>query len=448
VVTPTTHYAKSQNGKVAYQVVGSGPVDLIWATDPTLTVDFMWDHPVVAAFLNHLAAFARLICFDPTGLGSSEQLNIATLPTPEKWLDDGRAVLDAVGSKCAAIVGYLTSAHGALLVAATYPDRIGGVVIIDGTARIARAPDYPCGIPSGAAEKLALEFESLWGTDAHARLFAPSLSDDAYFLSWMARSERLSISPSVAAKMVRTYTLDKLDVRAALPLIRAPTLILHRKDNPYIRVCHGRYLAEHIRGARYVELPGADIAFFAGDTHQIIAEIREFLTGARIGPEEDNRVLATVLMIDIVDSTQKASQLGDRKWEQLLSRYYAVARNEVARFRGREVDTAGDGYFATFEGPSRAVRCASAIRDAVRDLGLVVRAGVHTGECQRMDGDKVGGIAVHLGARVAAAASPDEVLVSSTVKDLVCGSGLQFGDRGFHALKGIAGEWHLFALEQ
>jgi class 3 adenylate cyclase len=331
----------------------------------------------------------------------------------------------------------------AMLFAATYPERVSALILVNTAARHLRDVDYPWGLPADRMARFLQRMEELWGTGDLVDVTAPSVAHDPRFRRWYGRYERASMGPSACATMYATQF--ERDLRGVLPTIRVPTLVLHRAGNRHLRVGHGRYLAEHIPGARYVELPGEDHLFFTGDTEAVLAEIEEFLTGAR-SPGEVDRVLATVLFTDIVGSTERAAALGDRAWRAVLDTHNGIVRRELDRHRGREVKTAGDGFLATFDGPARGIRCASAVRDEIRPLGIEIRAGLHTGECELM-GDDVGGIAVHIGARVAGAAGAGEVLVSSTVKDLVAGSGIRFADRGLHVLKGVPGEWRLFTVE-
>ena len=354
-------------------------------------------------------------------------------------MDDVRAVMDAVGSERAALFGSSEGGPMSLLFAATYPGRTSALVLYGAYARRSWAPDHPCGNTEQEWQIMIDAIEQGWG-DA-GRVDTRSPSADASHRQWVATYQRLAASPGAAVAVMQMN--KEIDVRPILPTIRTPTLVLHRTGDGVTRVEQARYLAEHIPGARLVELAGADHTPWVGDIDLIVDEVEEFLTGARHAAESD-RILATVLFTDIVGSTERAAALGDRRWRDLLGTYYVVARRELVRFRGNEVDSAGDGFFATFDGPARGVRCAAAIADGAKGLGLDIRAGLHTGECEVM-GEKVGGIAVHIGARVAALARPGEVLVSNTVKDLVAGSGLQFQDRGTHTLKGVPGEWRLYA---
>jgi class 3 adenylate cyclase len=434
-------YARNNDGQsVAYEVSGDGPLDLVFIPDWVTNLEVMREEPTIARFLDRLASFSRLICLDKRGSGLSDPVPLGAIPTIEEWMHDVCAVLDNLDSPRAALLGHGEGGPMALLFAATHPDRTQALVLADTCARRRRAPDYPCGMPAIVAERYIEAVVGAWGSGEAARLGAPSEAHQAGFVARRGRLERLAMSPGqFAAIYPPTYDLD---VRPVLGTIQAPTLVLHRKENPYIRLENGRYLAEHIRDAVLVELPGRDHFFHAGNTAQMIDRIQEFLTGTREAPDHD-RILATVLFTDIVGATGLAERLGDRGWRDLLVRHHALVRQELARFRGREVDTAGDGFFAIFDGPARGVRCALAIRDIVRTLGVEIRAGLHVGECEVM-GEKVGGIAVHIAARIMAQSQPGGVLVSRTVKDLVAGSGLGFEDAGRHTLRGVADDWDLY----
>ena len=441
-MVPETRYARSGTLHIAYQVVGDGPPDLVFVHGWISHIEHLWEEPSLARFLRRLASFSRLILLDKRGTGLSDPVPLDELPTLEQRMDDVRAVMDAAGSQRAALFG--TSEAGALnlLFAATHPERITALILLNSYARLAWSEDYPFGIPPDAAESLLTGIEEGWGKGVAFEALVASQSDNERMRRWWARYQRLAASPGAAVTLLRR-AFDT-DARAVLPTITVPTLVLHRAGDPFTGVEHGRYLADHIPGARYVELSGVDHLFFAEDADPLAAEVQEFLTGVRDAGEAE-RILATVLFVDIVGSTEHAVRLGDRRWRDLLDAYYRVVRQALAQFRGREIDSAGDGVFATFDGPARAIRCACALRAAVHGLGLAVRIGVHTGECEVI-GPKVGGLAVHIGARVTAAAEVDDVLVSSTVKDLVAGSGIRFEDRGTHALKGVPGEWRLFAV--
>jgi class 3 adenylate cyclase len=437
---PRTQYVRGPEGHVAYQVFGRGPRDIVFVPDHPNNIEIMWEEPALARFLEHLATFGRVICFDKRGTGISDPVPLGAIPTIERWMDDITTVIDAVGSTRVVVFGHGDGGPIAMLFAATYPERTEALVLGDTFARIRHAADYPDGLSEAAAQAKAAELCGYWGSDD--RRPPRSGSDDPSSTAWRARFERLSLSPGALETMYPVCDLDA-DVRSVLGSIRTPTLVFHRRDNVWIPFAFGRYLAERIAGATFVEIAGAAHFYYQGDVDSILSAVQQLVTGKHEALNDD-RVLATVLFTDIVGSTEKASSLGDRAWRDLLARHHALVRRQIAHFRGREIATAGDGFLALFDGPARGVRCGLAIRDAVRALGLEVRAGLHTGECERM-GDDVGGIAVHIGARITAEAQPGEVLASSTVRDLVVGSGLTFRDRGSRALKGVEGEWRLFA---
>jgi class 3 adenylate cyclase len=440
---PQVRYARSDEISIAYQTVGSGDLDLVLVPGWVSNLDALWRDPGCVRLFRGLASFARLIIFDKRGTGLSDRVSESALPTLEQRMDDVRAVMDAAGSQRAALLGVSEGGPMSALFAATYPERCAGLIMYGSYARWIQEPGYPWAPTREWHTRAAQAFEQQWGKPLGLDLFAPSRVDDEGFREQWAAFLRAGASPSAAVALLRMNI--EIDVRPILPAIRVPTLILHREGDRLIQVECGRYLAQHIPGARLVELPGSDHLFFVGDVGNLVDETQEFLTGARREPELD-RVLATVLFTDIANSSEHAVELGDRRWRELLERYYSVVRAQLERFRGRELDTAGDGFFATFDGPARAIRCGCAIREALGELRLAVRTGIHTGECEVMS-DKVGGIAVHTAARVLAKAEPGEVLASQTVRDLVAGSGLKFDDRGVHALKGIPGEWRLFAAE-
>jgi class 3 adenylate cyclase/pimeloyl-ACP methyl ester carboxylesterase len=447
MMEPKTRYARSADVHIAYQVLGNGDRDLILVPGFVSHVEHFWEDPGVARFLRRLASFSRLIFFDKRGTGLSDRVPDAELPTLEQRMDDVRAVMDAGGSEQASLLAPSDAGAMAILFAATYPDRTTALILYGCFAASAKDPDYPWGMTSDELadldRRISEGWQRSWGQGAlYLELFAPSMVGDERYEEWFARLERLSVSPGAAITLARMNR--QIDVRHVLSAIRVPTLVLHRKDDRVVPVEDGRFLAERIPSAKYVELPGADHWPWNGDSESILQEVKEFLTGTREIPEPD-RMLATVLFTDIVDSTKLAANLGDRRWAELLEDHHQVVRRELARFGGREIDTAGDGFLAAFDGPARAIRCASAIRDAVKGLGIEIRAGLHTGECEVV-GEKMRGIAVHIGARVAALAGPGEILVSRTVKDLVAGSGLTFEDRGSRALKGVPGDWQMFAV--
>jgi class 3 adenylate cyclase len=441
-VQPETRYVPSGDGYVAYQVVGLGALDLVFISGWASNIEVMWEEPSLDSYLRRLATFSRLLCFDKRGTGLSDPVPLAALPTLEEWMDDVRAVMEATDSKRAALLGYAEGGPMAMLFAATYPEHVSALILSDTSARLLRDNDYPWGLPADRLPQRLQQLEEGWGTGRTVDLLAPSVAHDERFRRWFARYERLANGPRAATTMFAMSW--RADLRAVLQSIRVPTLVLHRAANRYIRVGHGRYLAEHIPGAKYVEVPGEDHLVYVGDTETMLGEIEEFLTGVRPLPESD-RVLATVLFTDIVTSTERSAEVGDRRWKDLLDQHDTLARRELERHRGRLVKNTGDGILATFDGPARAVRCAQAIAASVKALGIEVRAGLHTGEVE-LRGEDVTGMGVNIAARVMDAAGPGEVVVSSTVKDLVAGSGLRFADRGTHDLRGVPGEWRLFAV--
>jgi class 3 adenylate cyclase len=438
---PETLFAAAPEGQVAYQVFGEGPLDVLFVPPWLWNIEIMWEEPRIERFMARLGSFSRVIVFDKRGTGVSDPVPLGVLPTLEQWTDDIPVVLDAAGSNRAAIIASDEGVQMALVFAAAHPERSTALVSIDGAACYLRRDDYPAGLP---VELVDAAVNVMTGPERGdwTALRTPSLMEDQQYRRWFARFMRLSVSPSSMARMFRNG-MD-WDVRAVLSAIRVPTLILHHAENRYMRIAHARYLADHIRDARLAELPGADDGFWAGDQDVILDEIQAFLTGNRGSPEHD-RVLATVLFTDIVASTERAAKLGDRRWHEVLDAHDRFATEQVTRYRGRLIKTTGDGVLATFDGPARAIRCTTAIAEAVRRLGIEVRSGLHTGEVE-LRGQDVGGMAVNLAARVMAEARPNEILVSSTVKDLVIGSGIEFDDRGSHALKGVPGEWRLYAV--
>ena len=448
-VEAETRYARSGEVSIAYQLVGEGERDLVYVPPFVSHVELAWQVPDTARFFRRLASFSRLIRFDKRGTGMSDRVPGA--PPLEVRMDDVRAVMDAAGSQRAALLGFSEGGPMSILFAATYPERVWALVLVGTYPRELWAPDYPWGEREDEYRRAIEELERTWGTPEHAEQtaarLAPSASEEGRRA--LATLLRQSASPGAAAALQRMNM--EIDVRHVLPSIRVPTLVLNRTGDDPFTVAGSRFIAERIPGAEHVELPGSDHSISAGDVEPVLAEIERFLEDAWSERAwEDaapDRVLATVLFTDIVGSTARAAELGDARWRELLQAHHALVRRLLARFRGREIDTAGDGFFASFDGPARAIRCACAISEGMRDLGLEVRAGLHTGECELVDG-KVGGIAVHIGARVAAQAAPGEVVVSGTVKDLVAGSGIAFRERGSVELKGVPGSWPLFAVER
>jgi class 3 adenylate cyclase len=448
VEAPEVRYARSGEVNIAYSVVGEGPFDLVFVVGSVYTaLEYAWEGPP-GEFFSKLASFSRLILFDKRGTGLSDR--VADFASSAVRMDDIRAVMDAAGSERAAVMGVSEGGPMAVLFAATYPERAAALVLYGTGASYRPAEDYPWASTPEEIERFIRAREERWGDPEYQldllRHFAPSVADDPDVQRWWARYGRTSASPRDAAHLMRMNT--DLDVRHALPLVQSPTLVLHWRDEKVFELAEAQYLADHIPDAELVVLEGEDHAWFV-KPEPIAHEIERFLGDIWNRGEwdavEPDRVLATILFTDIVGSTEKALELGDARWRDLLQQHHGVVRRQLARFQGRELDTAGDGFFAAFDGPARAIRCADAIRNGVRDLGLEVRAGLHTGECEVIDG-KIGGIAVHIGARVAKEAKAGEVLVSSTVRDLVAGSGLSFRETGSAELKGVPGEWRLFAL--
>jgi len=443
--TPETRYARSGDASIAYQVVGDGPIDLVLVLGFATHLELQWEMPPFARFFERISSFSRLILFDKRGTGLSDP--VAEAPTLEQRIDDVRAVMEAAGSERAAFFGISEGGPMSVLFAAAHPDRVTALVLHGAMGRTTEAPDYPWASPAEALRESAAEFLApYWGRESEGiiELFAPSLAGDPNAVALTARMERSAASPGMVQKIFEMF-LD-IDVRAVLPTIHVPTLVIHRRGDRVVNRRAGEELAAQIPGARYVELPGIDHLPWAGDAEAVLGEVEEFLTGARSVPEPD-RVLATVMFTDIVGSTQRATELGDARWRELLGAHQASVGRELARFRGREVKTLGDGFLATFDGPARAIRCGHAIAEAARGSGLDVRVGLHCGELELM-GDDVGGIAVHIASRIGALAGGGEVLVSGTVKDLVAGSGIPFADRGTEQLKGVPDEWRLFAAGQ
>jgi class 3 adenylate cyclase len=438
-----TRYARSGEADIAYQVFGEGPADLLLYTGWSIPIDCVDDEPAMARFHRRLGSFSRVIRFDTRGVGLSDRGSVVEPPTSGEWAEDALAVLDAVGSERATVLAPYGSSGAGITLAATQPGRVSGLIVINGTARAAWAPDYLGGIPEGRwdlstyNEPDAVER----GYDVLA-LVAPSVAGDPLFRAWWDRAGNLGTTPAMA--QVLWQSIYKTDVRDQLHLIHMPALILERVGSPLFGSAHGRYLVDHISGARYVELPGADMLYWVGDTRQMLDEIEEFVTGVR-GGSGSERVLATVLFTDIVGSTSQAATLGDGPWRDLLDRHDRTVRAQIERFRGRVIKSVGDGFVASFDSPGRAIECAGAIRQTLGTFDLAVRAGVHTGEIE-IRGDDIAGLAVHIGARISASAGPGEIMVSSTVKDLVAGSAVEFEDRGERELRGVPGTWRLFAV--
>jgi len=439
---PETRYADTANGQVAYQIIGDGPLDLLVFHPPICPVDLLWDEPMLVRFLERLSTFSRSIWFDPRGRGASDPLPHDEDRFEESSSDDMLGVLDHLGLKQVAVLGLETPAF---LFAASHPERTKALILYNPTARYQWAEDYPDGAPAKVVERWLTTMRPTWGTGFTLDLRAPSLAGDARVRRWLARGERLLGTPD-EMDWRRRAALE-VDLRTILPTVRVPTLVLCRRETRIASLT--RYVAQHIPSAKLVEVPGGDNLFFAGDTTPVLDEIEEYLTGS-LPAHRSDRLLATVLFTDVVGSTEQAARLGDRRWKELLAVHDALVEAEIKRFRGRMVRStrdSGDGALATFDGPGRAIRCACAIRDAVRSLGIDLRAGLHSGEIE-LRGDDVAGLAVHIGARVSALAGAGEVFVSSTVKDLVAGSGIDFEDRGEHELKGVPGSWKVYAVAE
>jgi class 3 adenylate cyclase len=435
---PRTRYATSGDLDIAYQVVGEGPPDLVVVPPGLSLLDTGWDDAALARFWRRLASFSRLILLDKRGTGLSDR--VTGVPTLEERMDDVRAVMDAVGSERAAVLGGSEAGPITTLFAATYPERAAALILVGAIVKWLATPDFPWAFTAEQNESQLDYFERAWGSGRSApRWFAPSLAGDPRAEEWAGRVERQTGTPSAMATFLAMNL--RIDIRPILGTVSVPTLVIHRVGDLVADVRQGRYYAEHIRGAKYVELPGNDHWWWVGDADAVIDEVQEFLTGHRHEPEAE-RVLKTVLFTDIVGSTERASELGDRRWRELLDSHDRAIRGELDHYRGVEINTTGDGFVACFDGPARAIRCAQAIAARAPEIGLEIRAGLHTGECE-LRGDNLAGIAVHVGARVAALAGPGEVLVTSTVRDLVAGSGIEFDAHGRSALKGVPGEWEI-----
>ena len=439
-----TRYARSEGGDVAWQCFGEGERDILFVPSWATNLDALWEEPSCALFFERLARIGRVTTFDKRGTGVSDPVPLAALPTLEEWMDDALLALDAAGTERVTVVGDTEGGIMAMLLAATFPERVSALVLVNAFARWRRAPDYPIGMPDATLEKLLERYEQHWGQDpAMLELTAPGIAGDPHMREAFMRFQRLAMPPGAATRMYR-WILD-VDVRSVLSAISVPTLVIYRRDNRHYRADFGRFLAANIPGAVGKELPGADcFPFYVPASQQVLDELQEFLTGARADAPSE-RELATVMFTDIVNSTGHASQAGDVRWLEIRAAHDAVVRRQLRAFRGREVERTGDGFLATFDGPARAVHCAARVRDELRTLGLEIRAGLHAGEIERRRGE-IGGLAVHLAARVLSLATAGEVLVSGTVADLGVGSGIGFEDRGTETLKGIPGKWRLLKV--
>jgi len=441
-VRPETKYARLGRDRIAYQVLGEGPPDLVMTTGSFSHVDMAWEDPGIALFLRTLASFSRLIMFDRRGTGASDPLPLDSLPPWETYAQDLAAVLDEVASEQAALLAQVDAGPMAILFAGTKPDRTSALILANATARYLAADDYPIGVPTEVAEAVLAQLDQFWGTETMVTMQAPSRAGDERFRRWLARFQRTIASPRAIQAFLRASF--EMDASSILPLIQAPTLILHRRDCQLVPISHGYYLAERIPRATLVELPGTELTLFWETPELALDHVEQFLTGVR-RVAQATRVLATVLFTDIVASTQRVGQLGDRRWRELLNVHDELTHRLVEEFDGRLVKSTGDGILATFEGPGRAIHCAAALGEELAGIGVQLRAGLHTGEVELRD-DDVGGIAVHVAARVMSAAEPGEILVSRTVRDLVAGSDVTLEDRGMYLLKGIDGDWQLLAV--
>jgi class 3 adenylate cyclase/pimeloyl-ACP methyl ester carboxylesterase len=440
-VQPETRYARLGHDRIAYQVLGHGPPDLVLTLNSFGHIDIAWEDPGFALFLRTLASFSRLVLFDRQGTGASDPLPQGSLPPWESYGEDLVAVLDQVGSEHAAIMGQLDASPMAIFFAATRPERTSALILANASAKYTASDDYPIGVPAEVAEAIVAQLDQLWGTEAMV-LQVPSRANDERFRRWIAKAQRTVGSPRVVQAYMRA--MFEVDARPIMPLIHAPTLVLHRRNVEFIPIQHGRYLAEHIPGATMIELPGVEGPLVWEMPQLTLDHVQEFLTGVRL-VAQPTRVLSTVLFTDIVGSTERAAEVGDRRWRGVLNVHDELARRLVEEFGGRLVKTTGDGILATFDGPGRAIQCAAALRDELAGVGVGIRAGLHTGEVE-VRGEHVGGLAVHIAARVMAAAAPGETLTSRTVQDLVVGSDIVLEDRGAHRLKGIADPWQLYAV--
>jgi class 3 adenylate cyclase len=443
-IPPETRYARNGAIHLAYQVLGSGPPNLL-NVGPGLNghLDYAWMEPSLARFMRRLASFSRLIMYDNRGVGLSDPVPGSAAPTMDEQVDDIRAILDQTGCQRAVLMGNAPGCAPALVFAATHPGRVDSLILLGGYARLRAGAGYPYGLDQADVDQIADAILGTWGTGADLDLFAPAVAADDNFRRWYAQIQRLSASPATAAAMIRLWY--EVDVRSVLPAIRVPTLVIARAGNATFPAHHFRYLADHIAGAKYLEFPDADLLFFTGHADQVLDATEEFVTGTRPLPSPD-RFLGTVLFVDVAGSTQLAARIGDSRFADLLGEFLQLVRRQLDRYQGRLVDTAGDGALALFDSPARAIACAEAVRDGVRALGLQVRAGVHTGEMEHGPGGEVRGIAVHTGARVAALAGPGEILVSRTIRDLVAGAPIRLESRGSHQLKGMPGSWEVFAV--
>ncbi len=445
MIVPETKYAKIDDVHIAYQIFGSGSIPVVVAPGWTSHIEYAWEEPSYAHFLERLGSFARVAWFDKRGTGLSDK--VKDLPTLEQRMDDIRAVMQAVGFEKAAVFGISEGGSMCALFAATYPQRTTALILYGAFAKRLWSEDYPWAPTLEEREKWIESLESGWGGPVEISDLAPSVAHEEHFVKWFTTYGRLSASPSAAVALARMNTY--IDIRNVLPSIHVPTLVMHRRGDRDSSVENGKYLSQNIPGAKFVELEGEDHIPWVGDSNAIVDQIEEFLTGMRSENSSDlnERVLATILLTDIVGSTEKANQLGDKGWKSLITKHNEIIRKELERFNGREIKSTGDGFLLTFDGPARAIKCACSVRDRIRSqLGISIRAGIHTGECELIGENDIGGMAVHIASRVESFAKQDEVLVSNTVKDLVSGSGIKFSDLGLHTLKGIPEQWRLLKV--
>ena len=441
-MVPEIKYAKNNGIHIAYQIVGSGPIDLVLVPGWVSNIEIFWEEPNAVRFLRRLSSFSRLILFDKRGTGLSDK--ICYTPTLEERMEDVRTVMDAVQSKRAALVGYSEGGPMCSMFAATHPDRTLSLVMIGSFARRIKTSDYPFGITPEQYAFFLDQIEKKWGDGVGLESRAPSLANDALFRNWWARFLRLSASPATAVALTKMNS--EIDVRNILSAIRVPTLILHAENDAVVNVEEGRYIAKNIKGAQFYKVPSKDHLPWIGAPDTILDKIEEFVAGS-ISASETTRSLYTVMFTDIATSTELVANSGDRKWSDILDAHNKIIRHEISVYAGREIDNAGDGFFIAFDGPARAIRCATSIMNALQAIKLSVRIGIHIGECEVV-GNKLSGIAVHIGSRISAAAKPNQIWVSQTVKDLVAGSGISFMDMGFHNLKGVADKWNLYQAVQ
>ena len=439
---PPTRYAQNGAVHLAYQVLGEGPPNLVVVSSgPGSHMDHQWTEPRAARWLRRVGSFSRMVVYDNRGVGLSDP--VPTVPTMDEQVDDLRVIMDTTGCDRAVVVGHVGGTAPALVFAGRYPERVESLILMGGYARLRRSDDYPYGVDQDQIDMIAATVLAGWGTGADLPMTDPSMAGDEEFLAWYSQMERLAASPGTATAMARQWF--DTDVRDVLPAITAPTLVIARATNALYAPEHARYLAEHIAGAKYIEFPGADLHFFTEGADAVLATLEEFVTGT-VAPPTLDRFLGTVLFFDVVDSTKLAVQIGDARFRELIQEFHDVIRQQLASHGGRLVDTAGDGALTLFDSPAQAIACAESTRDAVRALGIEVRAGIHTGEMERAPGGEIRGIAVHIGARVAARAGGGQVFVSRTVRDLMAGAAVQFESRGVHALKGVPGRWEIFAV--